>query len=382
MGSSIEWWFVQGYLDTAEQDRHHVMAAFFRVHDLDGSGPPGAMLLRHAVDETGQDSWHQSQVTRETIALHNRIATQVINTNVQPRLQTLARHRHFAYTAASARHNGIVEEDDGPQVNAAPFSVSWNDFAFGEAPEGLSLRTNLAGGRHADVLLAPQSAWLDARSDQLHPGFGPAFAYQCCPRLHATGVVDGQPVQGQFWIDRQWGQYEGWLLSPKQTGYRVLGWDWFGLNLDDGRDLLISRHRDAATNQAGAMFGVIFRDGQPEECPDITATPVRHWTSPHTAARYPVAWDLDLPQLGLRGRVTPLIEDQEIPVYGTEAIWEGAVQFQGHSQGQSGQGDVSGRGRLELVGYGVPLTLGAHLRRNFARFATGMSAAFGPSRKR
>jgi len=353
------------------------MAAFFLVHDLDGNGPPGAMLLQHAVDEAKGQSWHQSRVTRETIDHHNSIATRVINSNVQPQLRGLAQRRHFTYAAMSARDNGILEDTEGPRLETAPFTVAWNDFFLAENNQGLTFKTALADNSTADLTLTPLSAWLDERSDRLHPDFGPAFAYQCCPRLQTTGTVDGAPVEGQFWVDRQWGQYEGWLLAPQKAGYRVLGWDWFGLNLDDGRDLLISRHRDAASARTDQIFGIIFNNGRPELSPRVNATPTRHWSSPQTAIRYPVAWELEVPELGLVGAVEPVIEDQEIPVYGTEAIWEGAVRF----QGRNAKSDVRGHGRLELVGYGTPLTIGAHLRRNVTRFATGMSAAFRSKRR-
>lgn len=353
------------------------MAAFFLVYDLDGGGPPGAMLLRHAVDEAKGQSWYQSRVTRQTIDHHNSIATHVINNNVQPRLRGLAQRRHFAYAAMSARDNGIIEDADGPQLGTAPFAVLWNDFSLAEHNQGLTLKTALADNSAAELILTPVSPWLDERSDRLHPDFGPAFAYQCCPRLQATGTVDGMPVEGQFWIDRQWGQYEGWLLGPQKSGYPVLGWDWFGLNLDDGRDLLISRHRDAATERSGQIFGVVFNNGEPELSAGVQAVPTRYWSSPRTAARYPVAWNLQVPELGLVGTIEPVIEDQEIPVYGTEAIWEGAVRF----QGSVGKTNVGGRGRLELVGYGVPLTLASHLRRSVSRLATGMSAALRPKKR-
>ena len=33
----------------------------------------------------------------------------------------------------------------------------------------------------------------------------------------------------------------------------MLGWDWFGINFDDGSDLLVSRHRDARSGRTVAL---------------------------------------------------------------------------------------------------------------------------------
>ena len=53
-------------------------------------------------------------------------------------------------------------------------------------------------------------------------------------RLTVKGVV--HPVQGYAWMDREHG--------PFSFGERLHGWDWFGIQLEDGRDLMIYRIRD------------------------------------------------------------------------------------------------------------------------------------------
>jgi predicted secreted hydrolase len=361
----VEWWFVQGTLSGPALGRHHVMTAFFRVRGLDGGAPEGAMLLQHALEQATGRSRFQSRVTPETAHHHETIAAEIARDLLPERFRALAMRWHLKGTEAWARKTGIVVDRDGPRLDDAPFSVAWNGFAMAAHQGGLSLRIALATGAEAELTLSPQSAWLDARSEQLVPGYGPGFGYQCCPRLSAEGHVAGAPVTGQFWIDRQWGGYEGLLLTPTDRGYRMLGWDWLGLNLEDGRDLLLVQQRDPATGPNGRSFAILFRDGRPELCRKIDIRPARHWTSPRSNARYPVAWDLALPDLGLAGRVEPLFADQEIPVYGTTAIWEGAARF----EGRSGSTTVGGRGRLELVGYGTALTLREHARRQLQRIA-------------
>lgn len=371
--SAIEWWFVQGQLEGLGFSRKHVMAALFLVHAPDRQNPPGAMLIQHVLDEADGRVWYDSRVTPETVACHNMIAERVARAGFPPLLRDVALWRHRQDMETWIRSAGVIIDCDTPEIRSEPFSLSWNGFALEEAIEGLSLRVMVGPGTTADVTLSPERGWLNARSELLHRGFAPAFAYQCCPRLTAKGRAGTTEVKGHFWIDRQWGRFEDWLLAPEGSGYRVLGWDWFGLNLNDERDLLVCRHRDAASGSTRLQYGVIFDRTAPRVTEAIEATPLSYWTSPRSAARYPVAWQLAFPELGLEGRVEPVIVDQEIPIYGTTAIWEGAAKFCGTQNGR----DISGTGRLELVGYGGPLTVTEHLRRNLNRYAMNIAQSLG-----
>ena len=84
--------------------------------------------------------------------------------------------------------------------------------------------------------------------------------------------------------------------------------------------------------------------------------PGRNWRSEETGAAYPVEWAVEVPRLGLRLEVRPLLDAQEIfsergftPTY-----WEGPVTYSGERNGQA----VTGRGYLEMTGYDKPFALG------------------------
>lgn len=368
--SAIEWWFVQGRIQGPGVGARHIMAVIFRINGIEDGSAPGAMLIQHVLDEATGQTWFESRVTPETAGHHDQIAACVARAGFPPILRNLALWRHRADNASWVRSSGVVVDTQRPVFSSTPFSVSWNGFALTESADGLHGQFKAGPDETAQLELTPQSAWLDERSERLHPDLIPGFSYQCCPRIRATGTVGSIPVEGQFWMDRQWGRYEDWLLAPAEDGYRVLGWDWFGINIEDGRDLLLCRHRDAARQDLLCQWGVVFEGGLPALAGPVTAQPHRHWTSPRSGARYPVDWSLDCPELGLNGRVEAVLDDQEIPVYGTVAIWEGAARFTGMQGGRA----VSGNGRLELVGYGAPLTVPAHLQRGVTRFAHNLSA--------
>jgi predicted secreted hydrolase len=71
-----------------------------------------------------------------------------------------------------------------------------------------------------------------------------------------------------------------------------------------------------------------------------------HWTSPASRVRYPSRWRLTIPRPVSPVEITPRLAAQEL-IVGTR-YWEGAVRVQGHG----GREAVSGRGYVELVGYG------------------------------
>ncbi|MCM8747652.1 hypothetical protein NET02_00670 [Thermomicrobiaceae bacterium CFH 74404] len=170
--------------------------------------------------------------------------------------------------------------------------------------------------------------------------------YYSRTRLEATGtlVVEGQPLEvtGQAWMDHQWGNF---LLSGRG------GWNWFSLQLDDGRDLMLWNTHNGGGQVTFGSGTLVQVDGTPVylSSDDFTVTPTGQWTSPHSGATYPSGWVVDLPAEGLKLRVTPLLLDQELQSLQSTGViyWEGAVEAVGTAAGQR----ITGLGYVELTGY-------------------------------
>lgn len=174
---------------------------------------------------------------------------------------------------------------------------------------------------------------------------GNASYYYSETRLETRGQVhtaDGRfDVTGLSWLDREWS------TSALETGQ--VGWDWFALQLDDGRDLMFYRlRREQGTVDPHSAGVLVWPDGRTRAlaAADVTVTPTRFWTAPD-GARYPVAWTLALPAedltLGIRARIDDQLHTGLIP------YWEGAVTV----RAAAGDGRrVSGQGYVELTGYG------------------------------
>jgi predicted secreted hydrolase len=186
----------------------------------------------------------------------------------------------------------------------------------------------------------------DGGYDRKGPEAGNASYYYSVPRIAAHGTIETPDtplpvaVSGGAWLDREWGTS---ALSPG-----VEGWDWFALQLSDGRSLMYYRLRNSAGGSTEFSGGVLVdADGSARRLgPDaIEAEAIGHWRSPGTGVTYPVEWRLRLADEGLDLKVQPLMDEQELRL--SVRYWEGAVEISGESAG----GSVQGVGYLELAGY-------------------------------
>jgi predicted secreted hydrolase len=172
------------------------------------------------------------------------------------------------------------------------------------------------------------------------PGAGNASYYYSYTRLATEGHLalngDTLSVTGQSWMDREWSTS---ALGPEQEG-----WDWFSLQLDDGRDLMYYQLRQTDGSPSTFSEGVIVAaNGEKRRLKpsDVKIEVLDTWTTPDGTHTYPTEWTLRVPSEGIDLHVTPYMPDQELDV--SVRYWEGAVQV---------KGSASGRGYVEMTGYG------------------------------
>jgi predicted secreted hydrolase len=233
---------------------------------------------------------------------------------------------------------------------ATPVRVWVEDWALTAAPDG-GLRLEAAAGTAALTLeLAPVKPSLgDDALDVagLGPSAGGGFHFYLMPRLALSGVLElageAHQVTGLGWLDRAWGEV------PVTRGQVAL--DRFSVQLDDGRDLLCLqlRRRDGTGTPVPSCL-LVGPDGAVASFRrrEIRLEPEAFWTSPVDGTDYPVAWRLEVMPVGLDLRLRPRVEDQEIET--ALRAWRGAVGIEGAAGGEP----VTGRGFIELVGYGEP----------------------------
>ena len=134
----------------------------------------------------------------------------------------------------------------------------------------------------------------------------------------------------------------------------AVGWDWIGMNLDDGSALTAFRlrRRDGSALWAGGSFrtaGGALRVFEPTE---VRFTPGRRWTSPHS--RRGVSGALARGHAGRRAsRCCAKLDDQELD----RGESTGTVYWEGLSDLHDASGVRIGRGYLEMTGYAQALKL-------------------------
>jgi len=177
---------------------------------------------------------------------------------------------------------------------------------------------------------------------------GQASYYYSMTRLKTSGVltIDGKQfhVTGHSWMDHE---FSSNALSADQVG-----WDWVGLSLADGNDLMIYRLRNRAGG-ADYLSGTLIKpDGTPVylSAHDITLEPSNPWTSPASGAAYPQQWKMSvtgLQKFVVRSRMV----GQELNTSASTKV----DYFEGSAEVVDTEGRIIGEGYLEMTGYGKSL---------------------------
>ncbi len=209
-------------------------------------------------------------------------------------------------------------------------------------------------GRDLDLKLTPECKPLlhgvQPGLSQKGPLPGQASYYASMPRIKTEGRLQLTPtgpslkVSGNTWYDQEFGSNQ---LAPAQVG-----WDWFSVALDDGTDLMlynIRKDHGAIEPHSSGSIRLAGERKQHLTLKDYSIEVLDHWNSPHSSARYPAKWRLNIPSQNLELVVTPLCEDQELAADNKSSItyWEGLCGFEGQRKGKK----ISGKGYVELVGY-------------------------------
>jgi predicted secreted hydrolase len=180
-------------------------------------------------------------------------------------------------------------------------------------------------------------------------GPGHASHYISFTRLKTSGTVilHGRTYQvsGVAWMDHE--------FFTQQLEVNQVGWDWFGLQLEDNTELMLFqiRRKDGSIDACSAGT-FVDAQGQSQRLTrsDFTLKPLEDvWRSSVTSATYPVRWNIVIPKLGIELQAGTSLKSQELSGQGRlrPDYWEGAISVTGH------KGDflLRGVGYLEMTGY-------------------------------
>jgi predicted secreted hydrolase len=307
-----EWWYVTGWLETNDGPIGF-QVTFFRTRPGADDGNPSAFA------------------PRQVIFAHAAVS--------DPKLGKLSHDQRIARQGFGLAEARVGDAD-----------LVLDDWSLRRDPDG-RFRTRVKGADFAlDLVLSPtQPVLLQGAGGYSRKGPEPSQAsyYYTLPHLAVSGRLEqsgrARQVKGQAWMDREWSST---LLDPS-----AVGWDWAGINLDDGSALTAFQVRDAQGGAVWAGGSLRTRNGAltvfgPD---DVRFRTVREWRSPRTGATWPVERVIEVRTAGgpRRFPLKPMFDDQELDsrAFGGPVYWEGAVTTDG------------GRGYLELTGYVTPLRM-------------------------
>lgn len=226
------------------------------------------------------------------------------------------------------------------------FLENWS--AAGSGPEGMRMDLRAAEGPVAIDLtltsLKPPALQGERGLSQKGREPGNASYYYSLTRMATAGQItlDGErfTVEGTSWFDHEW--------STSSLDADVVGWDWFSLQLDDGREIMFYQLRQRDGSSSPFTSGTLIeRDGVTRKlaASEVLLAAQGSWRSPQSGATYPSGWRLQIPAEGLDLTITPLLAQQELQV--AVVYWEGAVRV----EGTEGDVAIGGVGYVELTGY-------------------------------
>lgn len=322
-----EWWYFTGNLETPEGRPFGFQLTLFRT----ALAPPAQIPPRAS-------AWAVNQVYMGHFALADIQAERFHAAEQLSRAaQGLAGATSEPFRVWLRSWSMATQEPQDQATDIWPLELRAEtvDDATGKPEAGIRLVLEPIKPR----VLQGQEGW-----SRKGPEPGNASYYYSYPRLAGKGTVllanERLQVQGEVWMDREWSTS---ALSPDQVG-----WDWFALQLSDGRELMLYqlRRRDG-TPDPSSSGTLIRRDGttQPLTQAHFQLQVQETWTTPDGTATYPAAWQLTLPNENLDLTIRPRMANQELRL--SVRYWEGAVEVRGREEDQP----VAGHGYVELTGY-------------------------------
>jgi predicted secreted hydrolase len=318
-GTRVEWWYATGALQAAAR-RYGFQITFFRV----ATGFAERQPSRFAVNQLLFAHAALSDLGERRLRHDERIA-----------------RSGFGIAEASVTDTDVVLRD-----------WRFRREALGERSRYLARMPATGAGFGFELALeTTQPVLLQGVGGLSRKGPRPqqSSRYYSQPQLAVTGMLSvdgvGAAVTGTAWLDHEW--------SDAFLDADAIGWDWIGMNLDDGSALTAFRvrRRDGSALYAGGSFRRRDESATAFGPADVSFSALRRWTSSATKATYPVEWAIATP-VG-RYTVKALFDSQELDSRAST----GAIYWEGLSDLLDADGRRIGGGYLEMTGYAAPLTL-------------------------
>lgn len=363
---NIEWWYVNAHV-TTDKGRHlALIGSFFRfgkgVSPFDGISPmPRAHYLIYAVTDLDKK-------TQRPYSLADANMIDLLK-EYGPLLAARSPGDKGMRSFLTALNQGKLPAPHQKiagkaSVVSAPFHIAYGAKNTLEATrsDNTAFDLNLDGGRDKIhmTLTSQKPAMAVGGSGETGLTTPTDMYYFSLTRCAVGGTVNTgagpeKITEGQGWFDHQWGN--SWVAQNN-------GWDWWGVQMDDGTDILFFRQRDLKTGRIFFPLATFMdKEGNQSVTKNITfqPDPAAVWKSPKSGVSYPLGWTVSFPDKNLTLSIKAVVQNQEMPILGPGAgIWEGLCRVESSANAQ-------GVAYMELVGYSSPAvkaTMKAHLKAN------------------
>ncbi len=320
---ATEWWYYTGHLKAADGRKFGYQMTWFRTALVPTITRKSAWATRDIIfchfaltDENGRKFFFSDRIGRSGLGVSGASST-----GKPPRIWSGDWNLQFG----------------GKTGDSQKFSASAISDATGTKGRNFALQLS-------QTALKPLVINGQNGVSQKSAGRGQASHYYSFTRLQTRGILtlgtEKLAVTGQSWFDHEFGS--------SQLAKNQIGWDWFSLQLDDGRELMLYRLRLKNGGVEPFSSGTLVeKNGRSRhlKLADFRLTPLSKWKSDATKAIYPSKWRVEVPRERIALTVEPTVANQELRPKrsGTNlSYWEGSVRA---------SGTQTGRGYLEMTGY-------------------------------
>lgn len=142
-------------------------------------------------------------------------------------------------------------------------------------------------------------------------------------------------VSGYAWMDHQWAN----------AVYKKDKWTWFSFQLENGTEIMCVEY--ATGIGVDILVNTIDKEGNQGQYKKANIKPGKKvWRSKKTKAKYPMSFDIEIPEANIFIKTKSEIKDQEM-IFGQINYWEGPMKVSAKINGKK----IKGKGFMELVGY-------------------------------
>ncbi len=310
----IEWWYFNGHLQDVNGKKYSFMDCFFKVNINKVNIPH---ILPHLVEDHFKKG--------EYVHFAHSVVSDISNKINYKEIQNISLISDDSFKKDLLYINYENSNPIGDRLRSEITETSPNNFYLKTKHLELNLenkKSPLLEGGHGYVGTIQNGSYYYSLTDM---------------RVKGEITIDGKQteVEGNAWMDHQWAN----------TVYKKDKWTWFSFLLENGTEVMCVEY----TTGIGAdiLINIIDKNGNQKQYKKADIIPGRKsWKSKITKAKYPMSWEIIIPEGKILIKTSALIKNQEM-IFGQINYWEGPMNVRAKIDGKK----INGNGFMELVGY-------------------------------